>query len=1273
GSGTGPAAAFTTANVAGTCTNKYQFTNNTTGGTGISYTWNFGDGTTSAQTSPSRSYGDSGTFNVILTAVNGSCTSVATAQVYISSAVFGPSASFTINNASQVINNQGFNFINASKHVGGGWNSSYAWSFGDGSPIDTIHNSVYGKTYLASGTYNVSLAVTTYDGCTDVFTQPVTVSPIVVSKFGYNQNACANRSVAFKDSSAQASTYLWNFGDGITSIQSNPIHIYSKDSVYNVRLTINGNVVSNQYITVATTPPDATIAANADCSNTYRFGGAPAGNSYNYNWTFTGGTGSSTNIFNPTRSYTNPAPTTVSVSVNSYGLCVNNASPSYNFTPGTLTGAVIAGVSVSAPSNNLCSNVRILTNTSSAGMQSYTYSVDGSAFDTISTTKTLTSLSPGIHYIRLAVKKGTCFDTAATEFYISVPTASFTSFSSSCNHTVTFTNTSVSSDNVLLRYSWKFGSPALDSSVAQNPFFVYPVVGNNTANLLVTSSSGCAATVTNNVLVNAGTGTLAAEFTSAQVSGSCGNKIQFTNTTTGGTGLSYTWNFGDDTYSTGVNPVMSFGDTGAFTITLTALSGSCQSLVSHKVYISPTAYGPAAGFTINNASQLLTNNRFDFPNTSVNLNAGWIAKSYWSYGDGTIDSVFSTYSKIYTTPGTYLVKLIVLSSTGCIDSAIQTVNVLPVATSNFSYSGNSCSSNTLTFSNLSTLATSYLWNFGDGDTSTLSNPVHAYNRDSIYTASLTINGNLTSIKTIVIATTPSAFFTSLANSCNSQFDFIAAQKGYGITYAWHFSNGTYTDTTVSNPTLTFNTATTSAVSLTITSGGQCLATSTPLTINSQAGVKSDFTLTASDYCGTSRVLTNTGTGGLNYVYSLDGSAYNTISSPVSLTSLGLGNHTIKMMGDNGVCFDSVTRFFNIASLTGSFTSVPSQCNRSVAFTPAIITSDGSVPAYLWNFGGTDTSTVSTPAFFFSSTGSKTVALKVTAVSGCTLTVNNNVVVGTGLSPLSTFMASEVISSVCNAGFNFTATSPNATSYIWDYGDGTVYSATSSVTSFHSYIATGIYVAKVTSINAMGCSTISLPQNISVTTAGKPTPTTKFELFDSVECLSTNKFDFSNISVLTGNGWIVNYKWDFGDGTTDFMNTSIFGKHYNRTGKFYITLTATSNLGCSSIFVLPVRVISDSLCGLTAIQNIKGDISNNINLYPNPNTGTFNLDLKGIDVGASRIIIIDMLGREIFATEIFASGVQEINLKTQDLTAGKYYLVLTTGYGEVARKPFAVAK
>jgi PKD repeat protein len=148
----------------------------------------------------------------------------------------------------------------------------------------------------------------------------------------------------------------------------------------------------------------------------------------------------------------------------------------------------------------------------------------------------------------------------------------------------------------------------------------------------------------------------------------------------------------------------------------------------------PTPAAPTADFTYSGAN-------IPAPSTVAFSNVSTNATSYvWDFGDGQT-STQKDPTHIFLTAGTFNVKLTATGDGGSISVTKSiTIGAAPIA--DFSYTGaNQHAPATVTFTNLSTNASSYAWDFGDNQTSTLANPSHQYTAGGVYTVKLTSTGN----------------------------------------------------------------------------------------------------------------------------------------------------------------------------------------------------------------------------------------------------------------------------------------------------------------------------------------------------------------------------------------------------------------------------------------------------------------------------------------------------------------------------------------------------
>ena len=143
--------------------------------------------------------------------------------------------------------------------------SSWVWSFGDGA---TSFIQSPSHTYTTSGTYTISLTVSNTGGADSVtrsayveVVDPPTTGPIPeFSGTPRSGQVPPNLNVVFTDASAGSpTTWLWDFGDGGTSMSQNPTHAYAADGTYDVSLTVSDGTTQNtqtkqDYIVIADRP-----------------------------------------------------------------------------------------------------------------------------------------------------------------------------------------------------------------------------------------------------------------------------------------------------------------------------------------------------------------------------------------------------------------------------------------------------------------------------------------------------------------------------------------------------------------------------------------------------------------------------------------------------------------------------------------------------------------------------------------------------------------------------------------------------------------------------------------------------------------------------------------------------------------------------------------------------------------------------------------------------------------------------------------------------------
>lgn len=225
--------------------------------------WDFGDGSTSTERNPTHTYSSAGIYDVSLTVTGpgGSNTLERTGYIEVMTTGMEPVAAFTANPTSGTVPLT-VQFTDQSQNEVDSW----LWDLGDG-VISTEQNPVH--VYDEVGTYDVSLIVTGSEG-TDTLVRAgyIEVTPPAAPVAAFTAmptSGSAPLTVQFTDQSQnQVDTWVWDFGDGNTSTEQNPAHVYTSMGAYDVRLIVTGpggvdTLVRSGYIQVAT-PVAAPVA-----------------------------------------------------------------------------------------------------------------------------------------------------------------------------------------------------------------------------------------------------------------------------------------------------------------------------------------------------------------------------------------------------------------------------------------------------------------------------------------------------------------------------------------------------------------------------------------------------------------------------------------------------------------------------------------------------------------------------------------------------------------------------------------------------------------------------------------------------------------------------------------------------------------------------------------------------------------------------------------------------------------------------------------------------
>ncbi len=209
-------------------------------GTIVSYSWDFGDGTTATGVSVQHSYPEDGIYTVTLTVTDddGATDSAQDTKTVVNRP---PVASFT-ESAHRVDTSEVIYFDASDSYDVDGTIVSYAWDFGDGTTATGVEVE---HAYEDDGIYTVTLTVTDDDGATDSATATKTVlNQPPVASFTESAHTVGTEEIIYFDASESYDvdgtivSYEWDFGDGTLGIGVTPEHAYSEAGNYTVTLTV---------------------------------------------------------------------------------------------------------------------------------------------------------------------------------------------------------------------------------------------------------------------------------------------------------------------------------------------------------------------------------------------------------------------------------------------------------------------------------------------------------------------------------------------------------------------------------------------------------------------------------------------------------------------------------------------------------------------------------------------------------------------------------------------------------------------------------------------------------------------------------------------------------------------------------------------------------------------------------------------------------------------------------------------------------------------------
>lgn len=976
---------------------------------------------------------------------------------------------------------------------------------------------------------------------------------------------CSPLVVQFKDESlGNPTSWRWDLGNGTVSFLQNPAATYFNPGTYPIKLVVSNGLLSDSltksgYITVNATPVAKFISTDSTgcfplTVNFTDQSSVADGSISSWLWDF--GDGNTSGLQNPQHTYTNQGRFNVSLQVRSNKGCLQSITK-LNYI--VLDNGVKGSFSIGNSTNCRPPTPISFTNTST-GTGTLTYQwLFGDGGTSTQTNPTHTYNAPGTYTVKLIVRNNAgCTDTIEKLNAITIGTvsAAFTNPAIVCaGNYFTINNTSNPTPASSL---WTFGNG--NTSTALNPLVMYPLPGNYTIKLR-SNFGACADSVTHSIQVlpkpTAGF--------SATNTLSCKPPLTVPFTATASGATSYKWFFGDGDTSSLANPSHTYTSFGSFNVTLvvTNAAGCTDTLVKNRfVNIENT-----------NASFIQLPQQGCVPYTytpAIIVNGPDTLVSYqWFFGDGA-SSTARNPSHTYTSPGTYTVKLIYTTSGGCTDS-VERVNAIRVGQKPIiSFSALppfACAFQTIRFTDNSTGADQWFWEFGDGGISTQKNPGHIYQDTGWFSVRLTVWNNGCSdtltIPNYIYIKPPIAKFTD-SSSCSNKFTRWFTDKSIGATsWFWNFGDGS--TSTIKDPSHTYVSSGIYIVSLTV-KNDTC-----EHTVNKQVLIiaeSPDFSASDTVICKGNGITFTAARGNGGFIGGFQWDFGDGISSGQPVTQhfyAASGIYSVRLIiTDLNGCRDTLTRnqYIRVNGPTANFTTTsPPVCKQTeIVFNDGSF-SDGTHPikTWIWKYGDGTSDTLTGPPFkhTYTQPGIFTVSLTVIDSIGCSDTRFKNSFI-TISQPVSAFISPDTISCTNKPIRLFNQSFGNGPIiFQWSFGNG---SSSTSSQPVISYPVEGDYSIKLLVTDRYGCvDSIERPAYVHIRD-----PKALFSVSDSVATCPPLVVQFTNEALN-----FTRFEWDFGDGTKSTVNSP--AHFYTYPGIYKAKLSITGPGGCTDTFVRTITV------------------------------------------------------------------------------------------------------
>lgn len=973
-------------------------------------------------------------------------------------------------------------------------------------------------------------------------------------------SGCGPLTVQFTADAPGATNVFWDFGDNSSSINQDPIKVYTQPGVY----TISLRAVYASGAPIVTTktafiqvfgPPVAHFTSSIQqiCAGTPIIfldnSTQGTGNITQWQWNF--GDGRVSSQTSPIHTYRGKGVFTVSLEVIDVNGCSDIFTRPFHIKVDK-PDATFSYNNIFDCSPPLTSNFTSRPNPNSTHVW---------LFGTGSSTQinpSYTFISPGLfNVLHIVTDANGCADTAFIRDLVQVGQLNVQVRSSKSKACIDSPIQFFCGSNLTSSVSWNFG-PAGTSNVC-NPIVSFSTPGTYTINATLSFPNGCVIDGSTTVDI------LALPDISFYTPDTfaCDPPLisNFTSTVAHApAGSFYLWDFGDRSFPSNVqNPTHTYRLPGTFDVSLTVVTpdGCRDSIVVPKlVYIDELI--PRFGAIPNEGCLPLD---VDFADYSYSSSP--ITSLSWDFGNG-LGGIGGTPSSFYPLRGDYTVKLYVENRAGCKDTLIKDpyVYVGDSVKANFGpRDTTTCGGLALQYLDSSSgNITKWTWLFGDGNMKDSLDPLHQFTDTGFLSVMLVVSDNgckdTLEVDSAIYVKPVIASVGGLFIGCDTPFvaTFFNSSKG-GHIWHWKFGTGNSADTSnLKDPQFVYyqeGSYLASLIAIDTTTG--CIdsmrRTVQVETIDLLADIDTSF--------GCAPLFVNfsgTSSHAIAQRWSFgDGIYANTINANHRYKQGGTFTTKLQVWNSIGCTVDSS---FEINSYQPNVSFHVQDTNGCAPFTPVWTNTTGSplpITRWQWDLGNVSTANTFLPSPTYSQ-GIYSVKLVATDSLGCSDSLyKRHYIFAT--EPKASFTVNDTINCI-GKPIIFRSTSTAQTLFLtdWNFGDN----MTSPVpVAIHSYAANGLFNATLTVTDSIGCESVANQQIL---------------IQDPDVTLSASATTASCPPLLVNFGGSVNsqhtfvrWEWDFGDGNTSNSQSPTY--IYTRPGVFTVTLRAYSSTGCVDSVVL----------------------------------------------------------------------------------------------------------